>query len=605
MSRTAEMIGVKMFIYHSFAGRNINFFKAIIGTPNVRIVDVAIIKPVQLTKVLVSPSKERTPDMIFITGESTVAESYFANDAIEDVIVGRKALPTQLVNLMTDIEDKLEKITHYRPRCGIRNKMLFVNMSGIYCDKREYISDLLNMLVGAVHYIRKTENEHFSLSDDALSADSDLSEQEDEEDNFEAYSSDSSEKLFAKNVSENADYDYEGLVPNIIPVDKVAEIFQTIAFEDKKISSSELVKISDACGRILCTDVHSNCNVPPFRTSKKHGYAVLAKDGIGKRRVQEEGNRFPPIPLQPGTCLWVNSGAPIPEGATAVVHVEDTKPLEKFPNDDSKYIEIMIQPQHGQNIKTVGYDITKGVLSIGNNLQEPGASSKPGFVYDINRITLISLLKENGFSPLDLGIVNINLMSMREKIAKALKQADVLVITCFVNNKDYLKTILTVYFRATIYIDNINIKPGRSTTFASCKFNGEKKYFLCLSGNLTSALVAAHYFVLPFIQMLHLIEMPYPAIISVKVKDAFVLHHRPAVVLARLQWLKTEKFARVSSICKLHKDRLCNIIGSNAFLLLPFKEKEVNILHETNKILPAMLIDHYKDSSNHDALKES
>jgi len=50
-------------------------------------------------------------------------------------------------------------------------------------------------------------------------------------------------------------------------------------------------------------------------------------------------------------------------------------------------------------------NISIGVLSIGNNLEEPGETLKPGFVYDVNRITLISLLKEKGFLPLDFGIV--------------------------------------------------------------------------------------------------------------------------------------------------------------------------------------------------------
>lgn len=47
-----------------------------------------------------------------------------------------------------------------------------------------------------------------------------------------------------------------------------------------------------------------------------------------------------------------------------------------------------------------------GVLSIGNNLEEPGKPLKPGYIYDISRIILISLLKDNNFSSSDFGIVN-------------------------------------------------------------------------------------------------------------------------------------------------------------------------------------------------------
>lgn len=45
-----------------------------------------------------------------------------------------------------------------------------------------------------------------------------------------------------------------------------------------------------------------------------------------------------------------------------------------------------------------------GILSTGDELQEAGELLRPGQVYDSNRITLISLLKENGFNPLDFGI---------------------------------------------------------------------------------------------------------------------------------------------------------------------------------------------------------
>lgn len=54
----------------------------------------------------------------------------------------------------------------------------------------------------------------------------------------------------------------------------------------------------------------------------------------------------------------------------------------------------------------VAKQLSIGVLSIGDNLKEPGESLTPGFIYDINRITLISLLKHHGYSSLDLGIAS-------------------------------------------------------------------------------------------------------------------------------------------------------------------------------------------------------
>lgn len=152
-------------------------------------------------------------------------------------------------------------------------------------------------------------------------------------------------------------------------------------------------------------------------------------------------------------------------GATAVVQVEDTKLISKSSdNKEEEEIEIMTQPIDGQDIRykinyfshisfgfkpyiylfplicrPIGCDIKKGslilksytsissiemgllaacgckqvtvnklpsvgILSTGDELQEAGEFLKPGHVYDSNRITLITLLKENGFYPLDFGI---------------------------------------------------------------------------------------------------------------------------------------------------------------------------------------------------------
>lgn len=127
-------------------------------------------------------------------------------------------------------------------------------------------------------------------------------------------------------------------------------------------------------------------------------------------------------------------------GATAVVQVEDTKLIsESSDKTEEEEIEIMTEPVEEQDIRPIGCDIEKqslvlnahtaigpteigllaacgakdvtvtklpsvGVLSTGNELQEIGEPLRPGCVYDSNRITLITLLKENGFTALDFGI---------------------------------------------------------------------------------------------------------------------------------------------------------------------------------------------------------
>ncbi|XP_071644489.1 gephyrin-like [Temnothorax longispinosus] len=516
---------------------------------------------------------------------------------------------------MTNIEKKLEEIMRHRTRCGIRNKTLFINLSGTHEDREKCMAAISDILMNAMHLVGKRETQHFSLSDIASSAsrDNDFPEQ---------------------NMNNNPNNFHKELFPTI-PLEDALKILNKVAQAGMDKINHESVKIKDAYGRILCEDVHPNCPVPPFRTSCKHGYAVSVKDGKGLRRVQEGENGFPPLPLQPGTCVWVNSGEPIPEGATAVVQVKDTKPLEGTPNGDSKYIEIMIKPQHGQNIKPIGFDIcgkkkniiqkkstrigpeeigilaasgckkvivakrlSIGVLSIGDNLQEPGEPLQPGFTYDINRITLISLLKHNGYSSLDFGIVNDKFSPIREKIEKALKKVDILVTTGSINDKDLLKNILMNYFKADVHFGNVNMKPGKSTTLASCKIkskikskiNYETKYFLCLSGNPMSALTAAHIFLLPFVKKLHCNANTEPAAIPTQTDASFLLHHRPRLAWTCLRF-NEKNIEKALNMGNFYKDRLCNMTDSNALLVLPERKQE--LLSSTENI-PALLIDYPK-----------
>ena len=85
-----------------------------------------------------------------------------------------------------------------------------------------------------------------------------------------------------------------------------------------------------ALGHVLAEDVIAKSPVPPFPASIKDGYAVLSADGLGVREVLgpvSAGER-PSIRVTPGCVARVTTGAPIPEGADAVVQVEDTALVE-------------------------------------------------------------------------------------------------------------------------------------------------------------------------------------------------------------------------------------------------------------------------------------
>ncbi|XP_018366817.1 PREDICTED: molybdenum cofactor synthesis protein cinnamon-like [Trachymyrmex cornetzi] len=546
-------------------------------------------------KRLLSISANNKADVIFIAGHVDFTDREYINKTVKAIIIDPEKLSENLAILIRSIQKNLEEITSYKTVCGIRNKTLIINLPGM--DDNVCIAAIADILINTLHLIRKKDENKESLL--ARSANADFLDSSD------------------NNVSE------QEWMP-LISLDEALIIFRDIS-TTSIIKDNESVKISDAYGRILLENIYSKYNVPSFRTSKKHGYAVLVSDGKGMRQVLNNNNTFPPISLQCGTCVWVKSGAPVPNEATAVIEEKNTKRIRPHLDNDKVYIEIMSIPRHGQNINPIGYHTMKeklilkqytrigpeemgvlaasghkevvvaqqlsiGVLSIGNNLEEPGKPLKSGYIYDISKITIISLLKDNDFSSSDFGIVNNTSSSIIKNIEKALDKVDILVTLGSANDKDLLKKILLTCFEAEIHFGNVNIKPGKSTTLATCKINDKIKYFLCLSGNPVTAFIAAQVLLLPFLRKMSCNEYAETPVLPIHVNIPFILHHRPRLACTYLKWSK-DNVAMACNMGNLFKDKLCNIVGSNALLMLPESENKEKAIFNDEKI-PGLLIDY-------------
>ncbi|XP_011175769.1 gephyrin isoform X2 [Solenopsis invicta] len=494
------------------------FISAITNVINAEIIDMTSIKADKntLMKLLLLTCMDKAADIVFITGDIEDNERHYANETIKLIMNYEqhfKEKPCRVLkHLITQMESRLEKITNHKIVCGIRNKTLIINLFNPPEDTVKLFTAIVDMLENILFIILKSENLNHPLLDVACLADNNSLNQ----------------------------------------------------IKDK--DSDEINEPSSS----------STCSLP---------------------------EKFPPISLQSGTCVWVNSGSPIPDEATAVVQVKDTQMVQSLNNSDV-YIDILIKPRHMQNIKPIGYDVMRdkviiqqytrigpeeiallaasdckevtvveqlsiGILSIGDNLEEPGEPLKPGYIHDTNRITLISLLKHNGFSCLDFGIVNDKSSSIQENIERALGKVDVLVTTGSINDKDLLKKILLKYFRAEIHFGNVNMKPGKSTTLASCTINHKTKYLLCFSGNPLSAFTAAQVFLLPFVRTISGYIFSDAATVPVYIDQPYKLHHRSRMVWADLQWSDKEKSLKASSKSNIYKDKLYNIMGSKALLILP------------------------------------
>ncbi|KAG5323852.1 GEPH protein, partial [Acromyrmex heyeri] len=376
---------------------------------------------------------------------------------------------------------------------------------------------------------------------------------------------------------------------------------------------TETVETNNAYGRVLANNIKSSTNVPFYNTSTKHGYAVLVSDGKSKRRVLKAHLTFAEISVVPGTCVRVRSGDPIPNGATAVVTLANTKILEECSDNDDYFnindkeyeIEVLVAPQKNENIRNADCEIENGqtvlqiysrigsvelgilklcginsvrviqipsvgLLSIGDKLEQPGYTSTLKHIYDCNSITLISLLKENGYNPVDLGISAYQLKAIIKNIKYALDKVNLLVIMGHANDNDLLKPILREYFNAVIHFGRVEMKPGKSTTFATCIFNHKMKFFLCMSANPVTIPIVAHIFLLPFLNGMHFDIMAYEPKPNIPtcIMTTHELHHRPKFSWTTLHWSEKERFPRTCYSKKQHQNIL-KYQKANALLMLP------------------------------------
>ena len=153
--------------------------------------------------------------------------------------------------------------------------------------------------------------------------------------------------------------------PSLLAPDAArAIVLQTI-----QSGPTETVPHAAALNRVLARDIVSQINLPPFDNSAMDGYAVIAADlnPTPARLTQIETIGAGEVPTQTvsrGTCLKIMTGAPMPQGADAVVMREETR-------DEDGQIEFGETAKRGQNVRRAGSDVARGevVLSQGTRVR--------------------------------------------------------------------------------------------------------------------------------------------------------------------------------------------------------------------------------------------
>jgi molybdenum cofactor synthesis domain-containing protein len=289
----------------------------------------------------------------------------------------------------------------------------------------------------------------------------------------------------------------------------------------------EEVPLDGALGLALARGLTATTDSPPFDNSAVDGYAVRSGDAeVGRVfRVVDEAPAGRPArkSVGEGEAIKIFTGGVIPEGADAVVMVENTSGW-------GETFELKKVPAPGSNLRAAGEDTHRGdiilpegteigspeiaiaatqgygalpvyrrpkvvVLSTGTELVEPGTRDlEPGEIFDSNSYALVAAAREAGAEARRLYAASDEADTLRSAIEEALETADVVVTSggVSVGEKDLVKrTMLDLGVEQVCW--GVKFKPGKPLFYGT---RGETRLF-GLPGNPVSAVVCFDLFVRP------------------------------------------------------------------------------------------------------------
>ena len=323
--------------------------------------------------------------------------------------------------------------------------------------------------------------------------------------------------------------------------EEAKEIIQE-KFDEYYSPQSEIIDIADSYERITFSDIKSRIDFPPFDRSLKDGFAINAKDSYGvneenPKRLKVidflEAGSFTDKTVEPGTTVEISTGAPVPDGANAVVMVEFANRESDNPDLASDEVEILTSVTPSQDIGKKGSDVQAGqvileknkllnppkigviaaqgidtvevykkpvvgVISTGNELLTNQEEIKPGKIYDVNSEMIKAGVESCGAEGKTLGIVKDVYDDLKAKITESLKECDILLCSggTSAGVGDNIRQILDEI--GTVYIHGITVQPGKPTILGVV----DGKIVIGLPGNPVSAIVIFNVFVAPSIKKL-------------------------------------------------------------------------------------------------------
>jgi len=359
---------------------------------------------------------------------------------------------------------------------------------------------------------------------------------------------------------------------------------------------------ADAVGLVLAADVVTAEAVPPFANTAMDGYALRAadtatatEDAPARLVVVDDlaAGRAPVIAVGPGEAIRIMTGAPMPEGADAIVMVErtardgDDAVLVRVPAREGDHIRLaggdleagqvvftagtVIGPAHVGVLASVGahevpvYRRARvGVLSTGDELVERGALA-PGQIRDSNRPMLVALARAAGVEVVDLGLARDDEDLIVAVLEDAVARCDAVLTSGGVSmgDYDYVKAALDRF--GALEWRQVAIKPAKPLAFGVVR--GVPVFGL--PGNPVSSLVSYELFARPaLLAMMGYAEPRRPEVVA-RAAHAFARREDGKVHLDRVRVRWEGDGYVVASTGKQESNVLSATAAANGLALVP------------------------------------